>query len=69
MCVLFWQVEENLGMVMVFTIISALQEKLTVLVEDMKQDAQEKRLKKVKAEEEAAQVRMLYQMLDDLVMI
>ena len=50
-------------MVMVFTIISALQEKLTVLVEDMKQNAQEKRLKKLKAEEEAAQVMMPDQMI------
>ena len=50
-------------MVMVFTIISALQEKLTVLVEDMKHNAQEKRLKKQKAEEEAAQVMMPDQMI------
>ena len=62
-CILFWQAEENLGMVMVFTIISALQEKLTVLVEDMKHNAQEKRLKKLKAEEEAAQVMMPDQMI------
>ena len=46
-------------MVMVFTIISTLQEKLTVLVEEMKHQAEEKRLKKLKAEEEAAQVRVL----------
>ncbi|KAK7107569.1 RWD domain-containing protein 1-like [Littorina saxatilis] len=49
------QAEENLGMVMVFTIISALQERLTVLVEDMKKHAEETRYQKLKKEEEAAQ--------------
>lgn len=47
------QAQENLGMVMVFTIISALQEKLTVLVEDMKKNAEQKRLQIEKEEEEA----------------
>jgi len=49
------QAEENIGMVMVFTIISALQEKLTVLVEDMKKGAEDRRLQKEREEEEAAQ--------------
>lgn len=51
------QAEENLGMVMVFTIISALQERLTVLVEDTKREAEEQRTRKEKLAEEAAQKR------------
>eukprot|EP00745_Piridium_sociabile_P006842 TRINITY_DN143940_c0_g1_i1.p1 TRINITY_DN143940_c0_g1~~TRINITY_DN143940_c0_g1_i1.p1 ORF type:complete len:247 (+),score=82.23 TRINITY_DN143940_c0_g1_i1:131-871(+) len=49
------EANNNLGMAMVFTIISALQEKLTVLVEEMKQQAEERRVVKVRAEEDAAQ--------------
>lgn len=49
------EANNNLGMVMVFTIISALQEKLTVLMEEMKQQAEERRLQTAKEEEEAAQ--------------
>merc|ERR1712154_657769 len=49
------QAEGNVGMVMVFTIISALQERLTVLVEEMKKEAEDRRLKKEQEEEEAAQ--------------
>nr|KAG5708931.1 hypothetical protein BaRGS_009340 [Batillaria attramentaria] len=49
------QAEENLGMVMVFTIVSALQERLTVLVEETKREAEERRIQKQKEEEEAAQ--------------
>lgn len=52
----FIQVQENLGMVMVFTIVSALQEKLTVMVEDAKRLAEEQRIQKEKDDEEAALV-------------
>lgn len=48
--------QENLGMVMVFTIVSALQEKLTVMVEDAKRLAEEQRIQKEKDDEEAALV-------------
>ncbi|PVD28392.1 hypothetical protein C0Q70_10979 [Pomacea canaliculata] len=48
------QVQENLGIVMVFTIVSALQEKLTVMVEDAKRLAEEQRIQKEKDDEEAA---------------
>ncbi|PVD28396.1 hypothetical protein C0Q70_10983 [Pomacea canaliculata] len=44
----------NLGIVMVFTIVSALQEKLTVMVEDAKRLAEEQRIQKEKDDEEAA---------------
>lgn len=49
------QADENVGMVMVFTIISALQERLTVLVEEMKKTAEENHRLKIREEEEAAQ--------------
>ncbi|XP_076466527.1 RWD domain-containing protein 1-like [Babylonia areolata] len=51
------EAESNVGMAMVFTIISALQEKLTVLVEDSKRLAEERKVQKAREEEEAAQKR------------
>ncbi|XP_048767900.1 RWD domain-containing protein 1-like isoform X2 [Ostrea edulis] len=51
------QIEENLGMVVVFTVVSVLQEKLTVMVEDTKKRRQEEADRKQRALEEAEQKR------------
>ncbi|XP_035686623.1 RWD domain-containing protein 1-like isoform X1 [Branchiostoma floridae] len=46
------QAEENLGMVMVFTLVSAVQERLSELVEEKKKQAEEERERKQREEEE-----------------
>ncbi|XP_064618151.1 RWD domain-containing protein 1-like [Liolophura sinensis] len=51
------QAEENVGMVMVFTIVSAVQEKLSDLVEESKTQKQLEEERRIKAEEEAEQKR------------
>lgn len=50
------QIEENIGMVLVFTIVSAVQEKLTVMVEDSKRRKQEEIERKKRQLEEEEQV-------------
>lgn len=51
------QIEENIGMVLVFTIVSAVQEKLTVMVEDSKRRKQEEIERKKRQLEEEEQKR------------
>ncbi|XP_061176639.1 RWD domain-containing protein 1-like [Saccostrea echinata] len=51
------QIEENLGMVTVFTIVSAVQEKLTTYVEDSKRRKEEEAERKQRELEEAEQKR------------
>ncbi|XP_062586415.1 RWD domain-containing protein 1-like, partial [Saccostrea cucullata] len=51
------QIEENLGMVTVFTIVSAVQEKLTTYVEDSKRRKEEEAERKQREIEEAEQKR------------
>lgn len=51
------QIEENIGMVVVFTIVSAVQEKLTVMVEDSKRRKQEEIERKKRQLEEEEQKR------------
>ncbi|XP_066277938.1 RWD domain-containing protein 1-like isoform X2 [Branchiostoma lanceolatum] len=46
------QAEENLGMVMVFTLVSAVQERLSELVEEKKKQAEEDRERKQREDEE-----------------
>ena len=46
------QAEENLGMVMVFTLVSAAQEKLNEFVDQLKQRKEEEKLRKEREEEE-----------------
>ncbi|ESO84172.1 hypothetical protein LOTGIDRAFT_66926, partial [Lottia gigantea] len=48
------QVEENLGMVMVFTIVSAAQEKLACMIEEAKELEEREKERKLKEEEEVA---------------
>ncbi|XP_078504658.1 RWD domain-containing protein 1 [Lissotriton helveticus] len=50
------QVEENLGMVMIFTLVSAIQEKLNEIVDLIKTRREEEKVKKEKEEEEAEKV-------------
>lgn len=54
---LSFQAEENLGMAMVFTMVSAIQEELHCLVEQSKQKKQEEAERKQKEEEELELVR------------
>ena len=51
-----FQAEENLGMVMVFTIVSALQEKLNEMMEYTAKHKQEEEERKAKELEEAERV-------------
>lgn len=50
------QVKENLGMVMIFTLVSAAQEWLNVKWDEMKKTREEEVLRKQKEEEEAERV-------------
>lgn len=50
------QVEENLGMVMIFTLVSAIQEKLNEIVDQIKTRREEEKVKKEKEAEEAEKV-------------
>lgn len=47
------KIEENLGMVMVFTLVSEVQEYLNQTVENMKKEKEEERLRKIKEAEKA----------------
>ena len=51
-----FQAQENLGMVMVFTLVSAVQEKLSCLVDEAKKRRDEEALRKKREEEEAEHV-------------
>ncbi|XP_072264893.1 RWD domain-containing protein 1 [Pyxicephalus adspersus] len=51
------QAQENLGMVMIFTLVSAVQEKLNEIVDQVKTRREEEKLKKEKEAEEAEKVR------------
>ncbi|XP_060519455.1 RWD domain-containing protein 1 [Cylas formicarius] len=51
------QVQENLGMVMVFTLVSSAQERLNVKYDEIKKDREEKEARKIKEEEEAERKR------------
>lgn len=50
------QVEENLGMVMIFTLVTAVQEKLNEIVDVMKNRIEEEKRRKEKEAEEAEKV-------------
>lgn len=50
------QVEENLGMVMIFTLVTAVQEKLNEIVDLMKNRIEEEKRRKEKEAEEAEKV-------------
>ncbi|XP_044062481.1 RWD domain-containing protein 1 isoform X2 [Siniperca chuatsi] len=50
------QAEENLGMVMIFTLVTAVQEKLNEIVDVMKNRQEEEKLRKEKEAEEAEKV-------------
>ncbi|XP_015228423.1 RWD domain-containing protein 1 [Cyprinodon tularosa] len=50
------QAEENLGMVMIFTLVTAVQEKLNEIVDAMKNRQEEEKLRKEKEAEEAEKV-------------
>jgi hypothetical protein len=50
------QVEENLGMVMIFTLVSSAQERLNVRWELVKKERDEETAKKLKKEEEEERV-------------
>lgn len=50
------QAEENLGMVMIFTLVTAVQEKLNEIVDAMKNRREEEKLQKEKEAEEAEKV-------------
>ncbi|CAG2247262.1 RWD domain-containing protein 1-like [Mytilus edulis] len=51
------QISENLGMAMVFTIVSALQEKIAVIIEDRKRQEEEEKERVFREKEEAEQKR------------
>ncbi|XP_054879178.1 RWD domain-containing protein 1 [Poeciliopsis prolifica] len=51
------QAEENLGMVMIFTLVTAVQEKLNEIVDAMKNRQEEEKLRKEKEAEEAEKVK------------
>ncbi|XP_005813834.1 RWD domain-containing protein 1 isoform X2 [Xiphophorus maculatus] len=51
------QAEENLGMVMIFTLVTAVQEKLNEIVDAMKNRREEEKLRKEKEAEEAEKVK------------
>ncbi|KAL0984943.1 hypothetical protein UPYG_G00150800 [Umbra pygmaea] len=51
------QAEENLGMVMIFTLVTAVQEKLNELVDEIKKRREEEKRRKEEAAEEAEKVR------------
>ena len=51
------QAEENLGMVMIFTLVTAVQEKLNEIVDMMKNRQEEEKRRKEKEAEEAEKVR------------
>ena len=51
-----FQAQENLGMVMVFTLVSAVQEKLSCLVDEAKKRRDEEALRIKREEEEAEHV-------------
>lgn len=50
------QAEENLGMVMIFTLVTAVQEKLNGIVDEIKNRREEEKLRKEKEAEEAEKV-------------
>lgn len=50
------QAEENLGMVMIFTLVTAVQEKLNEIVDVMKNRREEEKLRKEQEAEEAEKV-------------
>lgn len=50
------QAEENLGMVMIFTLVTAVQEKLNAIVDVMKNRQEEEKRQKEREAEEAEKV-------------
>lgn len=55
-CLFAFQAEENLGMVMIFTLVSAVQEKLNEMVDQIKTRREEEKRQKEKEAEEAEKV-------------
>lgn len=55
-CVFALQAEENLGMVMIFTLVTAVQEKLNEIVDMMKTRREEEKRRKEREAEEAEKV-------------
>ncbi len=51
------QAEENLGMVMIFTLVTSVQEKLNEIVDVMKNRREEEKLRKEREAEEAEKVK------------
>lgn len=58
------QISENLGMAMVFTIVSALQEKIAVIIEDRKRQEEEEKERVFREKEEAEQVICISEIID-----
>lgn len=56
MCIFGPQAEENLGMVMIFTLVTAVQEKLNEIVDKVKNRREEEKMKREKEAEEAEKV-------------
>lgn len=53
------QAEENLGMVMIFTLVTAVQEKLNTIVDVMKNRQEEEKRRKEKEAQEAEKVEFM----------
>ena len=62
----FLQAQENLGMVMVFTLVSAVQEKLSCLVDEAKKRKTEEAERKRKEIEDAEHVRKIDRRTNEL---
>ena len=56
MCVVALQADENLGMVMIFTLVTAVQDKLNEIVDLMKNRREEEKRRIDEEEEEAEKV-------------
>lgn len=54
------QAEENLGMVMIFTLVTAVQEKLNEIVDQIKNRQEEEKQRKEREAEEAEKVRTVF---------
>lgn len=52
------QAEENLGMVMIFTLVTAVQEKLNEVIDQIKSRREEEQRRKEKEAEEAEKVKV-----------
>ncbi|NP_001267531.1 RWD domain containing 1 S homeolog [Xenopus laevis] len=60
LCLLEDQAQENLGMVMIFTLVSAVQDKLNEIVDQIKTRSEEEKLRKEKEAEEAEKLQVCF---------